>query len=95
MRTKLGVTIASLGAVGALALAGCGGDDGDVTAFCDQQAELEEATSSLSTSLLGDPEAAQQALEDAGSQIEELADSAPEEIQDDVETVANVFNDLT
>ncbi len=96
MNLRLQIAGASLAAAGALALAGCGGDDeADVTAFCDGQAELQEASASLSTSLQGDPQAAKEALEDAGEQIQDLADSAPEEIQGDVEAISDVFNDLT
>lgn len=88
-------TLGALAAASLLALPGCGDGDDDLTAFCDQQAALEEATSSLSTDLLGDPAAAQESLEAAGTQIDELAASAPGEIKDDVELIADVFEDLT
>jgi gas vesicle protein len=88
--------IGSLAAAGALALAGCGGDDDgdDLQAFCDQAKEVETAGQSLPALQGGDLAAAQEALDDTSAQVEEAVDLAPEEIKGDVETVSNFISDL-
>jgi hypothetical protein len=96
MRTRL---IGSLAVAGALALAGCGGDDdddgGDLQAFCDKAQEVETAGQSLSALQGGDLGAAQEALDETNTQVQEAVDLAPEEIKGDVETVSNFISDLT
>jgi hypothetical protein len=72
-------------ATGVLALAGCGGDDeDDIQAFCDKVKEAETAalTAEAGDSLEDQKETTQAAVEI----FEEIADVAPEEISDDIET---------
>ena len=86
--------LAAAGAVVlALGLAACGGDDTDE--FCDQAAEVESASTALQGLQGNDIQAAQDALSDANAKVQEVADSAPSEISDDVDTVASFIDDLT
>jgi hypothetical protein len=82
--------------VGALALGfvACGGDD-EADAFCDKASEVETAGSSLQDLGSGDVDAAKSALEDANAKVQEAADVAPDEISDDVNTVATFIDDLS
>ena len=93
MKTRIAVSAASVAATGALALSGCGGGD-DVDEFCQKVTEVEEAGQSLSAIQGNDIEGAKDALEEASNQVNEVVDVAPDEIQDDVETVANFVSDL-
>ena len=91
---KLFLVLAAAGAlVLALGLAACGGDDTDE--FCDQAAEVESASTALQGLQGNDIQAAQDALADANAKVQDVADSAPSEISDDVDTVANFIDDLT
>jgi hypothetical protein len=88
--------IGSLAAAGALALAGCGGDDNgdDITAFCDKVDEIRAAEDPFAGLQGGDIEGAQQALEEAQGLFAEVAEVAPEEIQADVEEAQQFFDDF-
>ena len=76
-----------------LGLSACGGDDTD--AFCDQAAEVEEAGSALQSVGTDDIDGAKAALSDANEKVQEVADSAPSEISDDVNTVADFIDQLS
>ena len=91
MRLKL---IGSIAAIVALALAGCGGDESDITAFCDKVAEIRAADDPFAGLAGDDIEGAQAALEEAQSLFGEVADVAPEEIQADVEDAQAFFDDF-
>jgi hypothetical protein len=91
---NLKTTIAALAGAAVLALAGCGGD-GDVEAFCDQADEAQALGADLAAPLqAGDLDSAKQAIDDASAKLDEVADSAPDEISDDIETVTDYVNDL-
>ena len=76
-----------------MGLSACGGDDND--AFCDQAAEVEEAGKALQAVGTDDIEGAKAALSDANEQVQQVADSAPSEISDDVNTVAEFIDQLS
>jgi hypothetical protein len=82
--------------VGALALGfvACGGDD-DADAFCDKASEVETAGNSLQDLGTQDIDAAKSALDDANAKVQEAADVAPDEISDDVNTVASFIDELS
>lgn len=90
------VAIGSLAAAGVLALAGCGGDDGgdDLTAFCDQARAVEESGQALGNLQGGNIDAAKEAFEQTADDVQAAADAAPEEIQSDMQTVADFVDDL-
>jgi len=89
---RLSLALAAAGTL-ALGLAACGGDDNEE--FCDKAAEVEQASTALQSIGGNDIEAAQDALDKANTQVQEVADSAPSEISDDVDTVAEFIDDLT
>jgi hypothetical protein len=87
----------ALAVAGALALAGCGGDDeeSDVQAFCDKLAQVRETEDPLAPLLHGgNVEETKQALEDAQTQFAEIAEVAPEEIRADVESAQQFIEDF-
>ena len=87
--------LASIAATGALALAGCGGDDeDDITAFCDKVDEIRAAEDPFAGLQGGDIAGAQQALEEAQGLFAEVAEVAPEEIQADVEEAQQFFDEF-
>jgi len=88
----LKAVIGALGAAGALALAGCGGDDTE--AFCEQAREAEAAGRSLPSAQVRDPEEATEALGEASAQAQEAADVAPDEISADAEQVARFLDEI-
>jgi hypothetical protein len=89
------VLIGSIAAVtGALALSGCGGDDGDIDAFCDKVDEIRAADDPFAGVSGDDIEGATAALEEAQQLFSEVADVAPEEIQADVEEAQTFFDDF-
>ena len=88
-------TIAALAGAAVLALAGCGGDDGDVEAFCDQADEAQALGADLAAPLQGgDLDSAKQAIDEASAKLDEVADQAPDEISEDITTVTDYVNDL-
>lgn len=68
----------------ALAACGGGGGDSDTEAFCDDAQDFSDDFENL------DPSDAE-GLESATDRLEDLADNAPEEIEDDVETLSEAF----
>jgi hypothetical protein len=87
----------ALAVAGAVALAGCGGDDeeSDVQAFCDKLAQVRETEDPLTPLLQGgNVEETKQALEDAQTQFAEIAEVAPEEIRADVESAQQFIEDF-
>jgi hypothetical protein len=93
MRAKLMGVVAT---TAALALVGCGGgddDSSDITAFCDKLEEVqsEDPFAGISGS---DVEGAKDALAEAQDKFNEVAEVAPEEIQDDVDEAQAFFADF-
>ncbi|MGI9020043.1 MAG: hypothetical protein ACR2G3_04955 [Solirubrobacterales bacterium] len=87
--------IGSIAAVGALAFAGCGGDDeGDIQVFCDKVEEIQSAEDPFAGIQGDDIGAATAALEEAQGLFQEVADVAPEEIRGDVEEAQTFFDDF-
>ncbi len=87
----IGSTIA---ATGALALSGCGGDDGDIEAFCDKVEEIQAAEDPFAGVAGDDISGATEALEEAQGLFGEVTEVAPEEIKDDVEEAQQFFDDF-
>jgi hypothetical protein len=92
-------------------VAGCGGDDDDDTAasggggssssFCDRAKTVDERFAALEDSFSGDEVPSGDVFKQAADTISDLADGAPKEIKDDLETVADgvrqiadVFDDI-
>jgi hypothetical protein len=87
--------IAALVATGALALAGCGGDDeSDVQAFCDKVDEIRAAEDPFANLNTGSVEDTRAALEEAQALFGEIADVAPGEIQEDVQQAEQFFDEF-
>ena len=87
-------TIAVFAGAAVIALAGCGGD-GDVEAFCDQANEAQALGADLAAPLQsGDLDSAKQAIDEATTKLDEVADAAPDEISDDIATVNDYVNNL-
>jgi hypothetical protein len=80
-------------------LSGCGDDGGDdVAGFCEKNEEFENESEQLFEGALSATddaglEDAKQAFADANDLLAELADEAPDDIKDDVETVASAFDE--
>lgn len=85
----------------ALALTGaaCGDDGGeDVAGFCKEYRSFEDESEQLFEGALAASddaglEEAKQAFDDASSGLADLADEAPDDIKDDVETIASAFDE--
>lgn len=81
----------------ALGSVGCGDDDGgDTAAFCEEYRSFEQEGEDLFAGILSTAEGGgidelKQAFDDATEQFQQLAEEAPDEISDDVETVVDVF----
>lgn len=83
----------------ALALAGCGGDDGgdegDLAAFCDKQKELAAVADPFADlgpgSTIDDIKGA---LDETQSAVDEAVDVAPSEIKGDAERLQSFFSDF-
>lgn len=78
---------------GALAVAGCGGDDeSDIQAFCDK---VEEAETAALTAQPGDSLEDQKATTEKAVEIfSEIAEVAPEEISEDIATSQQFVEDF-
>jgi hypothetical protein len=80
-------------------LAGCGDDGGeDVAGFCEESKSFEDESEALFEGLVSATDdagfqEAKQAFADANDGLADLVDEAPDEIKDDVETVANAFDE--
>lgn len=73
-----------------LALAACGGDDGgEPEAFCDRAALLDARFEQLDDSLGGDEVPTAETFEEMSEAVGEVAEDAPDDIRDDMETVAD------
>ena len=91
MRTKIAV----LAGAAALVLAGCGGGDDDVQAFCDQADEAQALGADLAAPLQsGDLDSAKQAIDEAAAKLDDVAGEAPDEISDDFDVVTEYVNTL-
>lgn len=76
-----------------LALTSCGGGGGDVDAFCDV---LEDNVRTLESALdTNDPaEIMGEGMDAIASMFSDAADAAPEEIQEESETLSEAFNEI-
>lgn len=97
--TRSLATVGALAAAGAIALSGCGGDDDDgggddLQAFCDQVEELRASDPFAGLEGSNDLDAVNSALEESQSQIDSVAEVAPEEVQGDVEQIQTFFDDF-
>ncbi len=86
--------IGSIALSGAFALSGCGGDDGDIRAFCDKVDEVQSADDPFAGATGDDIASTTAALEKAQGLFAEVAEVAPEEIQGDVEEAQAFFDDF-
>lgn len=93
MRPSL-AAIGSVAVAGALAMAGCGGDDGDIQAFCDKVDEVSAAPDPFANVGGDDIKGAIAALERARNLMGEVTKVAPEEIRGDVEEAQTFFDDF-
>lgn len=97
-RTRRWAAVAAIVALAGTGAA-CGGDDEDTADFCEKYRQYEDQNEQVSEQFQDDPEnvdleEAKQVFTDVANQIEDLAGEAPEEIQDDVETVSQAVTDF-
>lgn len=77
----------AVAALASAALFGCGGDDGDRDAFCATATQLGDES-------LLDPEVTREQLDRLAAIYEELAETAPAPIDDDVERLSEAVQKL-
>jgi hypothetical protein len=82
-------------AVPLLALVSCGGDDDDSPeAFCDRAEAFDEEFRELESQFESDEMPTPEAFERAADSIEELAEGAPDEIEDDLRTMVEGIREV-
>jgi hypothetical protein len=75
-------------------LGGCGGEDGDIQAFCDKVDEVSAADDPFAGVAGNDIKGATEALEEARALMAEVTEVAPEDIRSDVEEAETFFSDF-
>jgi hypothetical protein len=88
------IAIGALAAAASLAVAGCGGDDEDIQAFCDKVEELRTADDPFAGAASGNIDGAITALREARDLMAEVSEVAPEEIQGDVDEAQAFFSEF-
>jgi hypothetical protein len=86
--------VGSIAAAVALAAAGCGGDDGDIEAFCDRVDEISAADDPFTNVGGQDIEAAKDALEETRDLMTEVTEVAPDEIRAEAEEAQDFFDEF-